>query len=143
MFGWLRKVDGGVDRFLTSTVESGWAGSACSAAICTSGRSMPGSVFKIVVDGGDWGSPMTNEAPFDSLKEAQAEARNYLERQRQAGASLRVTIEEKAPDGTVVKHVVASPGFRLPPSKTAAESPPARPSPLGTFHNIADRRLPR
>ena len=23
---------------------------------------MPGSVFKIVVDGGDWGSPMTNEA---------------------------------------------------------------------------------
>jgi hypothetical protein len=23
---------------------------------------MPGSVFKIVVDSGDWGSPMTNEA---------------------------------------------------------------------------------
>ncbi len=23
---------------------------------------MPGSVFKIVVDGGDWGSPMANEA---------------------------------------------------------------------------------
>ncbi len=68
---------------------------------------MPGSVFKIVVDGGDWGSPMTNEAAFDSLEEAQAEARSCLARQRQAGASLSVEIEEKAPDGTVVKHVVA------------------------------------
>jgi hypothetical protein len=68
---------------------------------------MPGSVFKIVVDGGDWGSPMTNEATFDNLAEAQAEARSYLERQREAGASLSVTIEEKAPDDTVVKYVVA------------------------------------
>jgi hypothetical protein len=68
---------------------------------------MPGSVFKIVVDGGDWGSPMTNEATFDSLEEAQAEARSYLEQQRRVGAALSVTIEEKAPDGTVVKHVVA------------------------------------
>jgi hypothetical protein len=68
---------------------------------------MPGSVFKIVVDSGDWGSPMTNEATFDSLEEAQAEARTYLERQRLDGASLHVTIEETAPDGTVVKHVVA------------------------------------
>jgi hypothetical protein len=67
---------------------------------------MPGSEFKIVVDGGDWGSPMTNEATFDSLEEAQAEARSYLERQRAAGASLNVAIEEKAPDGTVVKHGV-------------------------------------
>jgi hypothetical protein len=50
---------------------------------------------------------MTNEATFDSLEEAQAEARSYLERQSQAGASPSVTIEEKAPDGTVVKHVVA------------------------------------
>ena len=31
---------------------------------------MPGSVFKIVVDGGDWGSPMANEATFDNLEEA-------------------------------------------------------------------------
>ena len=68
---------------------------------------MPGSVFKIVVDGGDWGSPMANEATFDNLEEAQAEARSYLERQREAGASLSITIEENAPDGTVVKHVVA------------------------------------
>jgi hypothetical protein len=67
---------------------------------------MPGSVFKIVVDGGDWGSPMSNEATFDSLEEAEAEAHSYLERQREAGASLSVTIEEKAPDGTVVKHGV-------------------------------------
>ena len=67
---------------------------------------MPGSVFKIVVDGGDWGSPMA-KATFDNLEEAQAEARSYLEQQRRAGASLSVTIEEKAPDGTVVKHVVA------------------------------------
>ena len=67
---------------------------------------MPGSVFKIVVDGGDWGSPMSNEATFDSLDEAQAEARSYLERQRQAGASLHVTIEESTPDGSVVKHSV-------------------------------------
>jgi hypothetical protein len=70
-------------------------------------HSMPGSVFKIVLDGGDWGSPMTNEATFDSLEETQAEARSYLEEQRRVGASLSVTIEEKAPDGTVVKHVVA------------------------------------
>ena len=68
---------------------------------------MPGSVFKIVVDGGDWGSPMTNEVTFDSLEEAQAEARSYLEQQRRVGASLSVTIEEKGPDGTVVKHVVS------------------------------------
>ena len=68
---------------------------------------MPGSVFMIVVDGGDWGSPMKNEAMFDSLEEAQAEARSYLEQQRRVGASLSVIIEEKAPDGTVVKHVVA------------------------------------
>jgi len=72
-----------------------------------SGRSMPGSVFKIVVDGGHWGSPMANEAPFDKLEEAQAEARSYLEQQRRSGASLSVTIEEKAPDGTVVNHIVA------------------------------------
>ena len=61
---------------------------------------------RFVVDGGDWGSPMANEATFDNLEEAQAEARSYLERQRQAGASLNVAIEEKAPDGTVVKHGV-------------------------------------
>ena len=67
---------------------------------------MPGSEFKIVVDGGDWGSPMTNEATFDNREEAQAEARSYLEKQRRVGASLSVIIEEKAPDGTVVKHVV-------------------------------------
>ena len=30
----------------------------------TEDRSMPGSVFKIVVDSGDWGGPMTNEATF-------------------------------------------------------------------------------
>ena len=68
---------------------------------------MPGSVFKIVVDGGDWGSPMANEATFDNLEEAQAEARSYFERQREAGASLSVTIEEEAPDGSVVKHFIA------------------------------------
>jgi hypothetical protein len=56
---------------------------------------MPGSVLKIVVDGGDWGSPMTNGATFDSLEEAQAEARSYLERQRQLAA-----------DGSVVKRSV-------------------------------------
>ena len=49
---------------------------------------------------------MSNEATFDSLEEAEAEAHSYLERQREAGASLSVTIEEKAPDGTVVKHGV-------------------------------------
>jgi hypothetical protein len=32
---------------------------------------------------------------------------SYLERQRQLAASLSVTIEEKAPDGTFVKHVIA------------------------------------
>ena len=68
---------------------------------------MPGSVFKIIVDSRDWGSPMTNEATFDNLEEAQAEARTYLERQRQAGASLSVIVEETEPDCTVVKHVVA------------------------------------
>jgi hypothetical protein len=50
---------------------------------------------------------MTNEATFDSLEEARAEARSYLERQRRSGgpgASLRVTIEELAADGSVVKH---------------------------------------
>jgi hypothetical protein len=72
----------------------------------TEDHSMPGSVFKIVVDGGDWGSPMANEATFDNLEEAQAEARSYLERQRQAGASLRVTVEESTPDGSVVRHAV-------------------------------------
>ena len=50
---------------------------------------------------------MTNEATFDNLEEAQGEARSYLEQQRRVGASLSVIIEEKAPDGTVVKHVVA------------------------------------
>ena len=68
---------------------------------------MPGSVFKIAVDSGDWGSPITNEATFDSLEEAQAEALTYLERQRLDGASLHVTIEESTTDGSVVKHVVA------------------------------------
>ena len=29
---------------------------------------MPGSVFKIVIDGGDWGSPIANEATFDNLE---------------------------------------------------------------------------
>jgi hypothetical protein len=70
---------------------------------------MPGSAFKIVVDEGDWGSPMNNEATFDSLEEAQAEARSYLEQQRQAGgpgASLYAMIEETTPDGSVVKHAV-------------------------------------
>ena len=47
---------------------------------------------------------MANEATFDNLEEAQAEARSYLERQRQAGASLSVAIEESTPDGSVVKH---------------------------------------
>jgi hypothetical protein len=42
---------------------------------------MPGSVFKIVVDGGDWGSPLASEATFDNLEEARAEARGPLERQ--------------------------------------------------------------
>ena len=65
---------------------------------------MPGSVFKIVVDGGDWGSPMSNEATFDSLEEAQAEARSYLERQRQAGASPGVSRRRRR---MVVKHIVA------------------------------------
>src|ERR1700689_4275475 len=73
----------------------------------TEDHSMPGSVFKIVVDGGDWGSPMANEATFDNLEEAQTEARSYLEQQRRVGASLSVAIEEKAPDGTVVNHGVA------------------------------------
>ncbi|MFZ2108585.1 MAG: hypothetical protein WAV18_24985 [Roseiarcus sp.] len=50
---------------------------------------------------------MTNEATFDNLEEAQAEARSNLEQQRRVGASLSVIIEEKAPDGTVVKDVVA------------------------------------
>ena len=67
---------------------------------------MPGSVFKIVVDGGDWGSPMANEATFDNLEEAEAEARSYLERQRQAGAPLSVVIEETEVDGSIVKHVI-------------------------------------
>jgi hypothetical protein len=42
------------------------------------GLEMPGSEFKIVVDAGDWGSPMANEAMFDSLEGALAEARSYL-----------------------------------------------------------------
>ena len=103
---------------------------------------MPGSVFKIVVDGGDWGSPMANEATFDNLEEAQAEARSYLEQQRRTGASLSVTIEEKAPDGTVVKHVVAYQAFaRTPKTERPPSRPGADPVPLGTIHNIADRRL--
>jgi hypothetical protein len=57
---------------------------------------LPGTVFKVVVDGGDWGSPIANEAAFDNLEEAQAEAHSYLEQQRKAGASLGVTIEKKA-----------------------------------------------
>ena len=70
---------------------------------------MPGSVFKIVVDEGDWGSPMANEATFDSLEEAQAAAREYLTSQRQPGGPgvpLRVSIEETRPDGSIVKHNV-------------------------------------
>jgi hypothetical protein len=56
---------------------------------------MPGSEFKIVIGGGDWGSPLASEASFDSLEEAQAAAREYLTSQRQAGGSgmlLRVHI---------------------------------------------------
>jgi hypothetical protein len=68
---------------------------------------MPDSEFKIVTGGGDWGSPMANEATFPSLEEAQAAAREYLTSQRQSGGPgvpLRVSIEETRPDGSVVKH---------------------------------------
>jgi hypothetical protein len=103
---------------------------------------MPGSVFKIVVDGGDWGIPMANEATFDNLEEAQAEARSYLERQRAAGgpgALLRGTIEELAADGSVVKHVItqANPAFACTPNETAAESPPSNPCAIH-FHDSSE-----
>lgn len=70
---------------------------------------MPNSKFKIVVGAGDWGSPLSEEATFDTLEEAQAAAREYLERQRQEGGSgvpLRVAVEETRPDGSVAKHSV-------------------------------------
>jgi hypothetical protein len=70
---------------------------------------MPDSEFKIVTGGGDWGSPLANEATFQSLDEAQAAAREYLTSQRQPGGSgvpLRVSIEETRADGSVVRHSV-------------------------------------
>jgi hypothetical protein len=76
---------------LAICVQFGHREFTCSWTEKTEDRSMPGSVFKIVVDGGDWGSPMANETTFDSLEEAQAEARSYLEQQGRAGASLSVT----------------------------------------------------
>jgi hypothetical protein len=69
---------------------------------------LPGTVFKVVVDGGDWGSPIANEAAFDNLEEAQAEAHSYLEQQRKAWrVARRHNREEGAGDGTVAKHVIA------------------------------------
>jgi hypothetical protein len=70
---------------------------------------MPDSEFKIVT-GGDWGSPLSDEATFESLEEAQAAAHEYLTSQRQAGGSgvpLRVSFEETRADGSVVKHRVS------------------------------------
>jgi hypothetical protein len=70
---------------------------------------MPESEFKIVTGSGDWGSPLTNDATFDNLEEAQAAAREYLTSQRQLGGPgvpLRVSIEETRPDGSVVRHSV-------------------------------------
>ena len=70
---------------------------------------MPGSEFKIITGSGDWGSPLTNDAAFETLEEAQTAAHEYLTSQRQPGGSgspLRVSIEEIRPDGSVVKHSV-------------------------------------
>jgi len=70
---------------------------------------MPGSTFKIVTGSGDWGSPLSEEAAFETLEEAQAAARGYIERQRKAGGSgvpLRVVVEETQTDGLVAKHNV-------------------------------------
>jgi hypothetical protein len=70
---------------------------------------MPDLRFKIVTGSGDWGSPLTNDAAFETLEEAQAAASEYLVSQRQpggAGVPLRVSVEETRPDGSLVKHSV-------------------------------------
>jgi hypothetical protein len=70
---------------------------------------MPDHKCKIVAGADDWGSPLSEEATFDTLDEAQAAAREYLERQRREGGSgvpLRVVVEETRPDGSVAKHSV-------------------------------------
>jgi hypothetical protein len=65
--------------------------------------------FKITIGGGDWGSPLSDEATFETLDEAQAAAREYVDRQRRDGGGgvlLRVMIEETQADGSVVEHRV-------------------------------------
>jgi hypothetical protein len=70
---------------------------------------MPNPALKIVAGSGDWGSPLGNEATFDTLEEAQAAAREYLTTQRQEGGlgvPLRVSIEEARTDGSTLMHNV-------------------------------------
>jgi hypothetical protein len=68
---------------------------------------MPDSEFKIVTGGGDWGSPLASDATFDSLKEAQAAAREYVHSQRQPGEVRECrfgSASKTRTDGSVVKH---------------------------------------
>ena len=61
--------------------------------------------FKIVIGNGDWGCPMADQPNFETLEEAQAAARGYLSRQREAGGTApRTTIEETTADGSILKH---------------------------------------
>ena len=63
--------------------------------------------FKIVFGSGDWGSPMADDATFETLEEALSAAREFLIRQREAGGPApRATIEETTVDGSILKHSV-------------------------------------
>jgi hypothetical protein len=70
---------------------------------------MPESQFKIIAGDGDWGSPLADEGGFETLEEAQAAGREYLERQRRSGGSgvpMRAVVEETRPDGSILKHSI-------------------------------------
>lgn len=66
--------------------------------------------FKLIVNPGDWGSPLSEMPSFATLEEAQAAAREFRAEQRREGgpkATGSLIIEETKPDGSVVNHPVA------------------------------------
>jgi len=66
--------------------------------------------FRLVVNPGDWGSPLSEQPSFATLEEAQAAAREYRAQQRREGgpnATGSLMIEETTPDGETIRHPVA------------------------------------
>jgi hypothetical protein len=68
------------------------------------------AAFRLMVNPGDWGSPLQEQPSFATLEEAQAAAREYRAEQRREGGpnvTGALLIEETRPDGSMVNHPVA------------------------------------